>query len=353
MIQTVRVYVEDPLHADWDDIAEKMVYAAAILCKTITSSIQETKVSSGILRYYVSGNVCPPNQLAKGNVCAQFLLDGVFYAVKGKDVPPHYYHVQPKRMTPHCLALSKLPFGGHKKKSTEERKGNTKKTNQSGGKHDRPSEDQSTPQQHVDVADNQNSLDLSFDLNIEYEGSAPPSPEQFPSETFTLQRDSRVNEALHLQHHHQKYGTKKTWNHLAEIYPEVECRETKPDDENDIGFQILVTNITPTEEVNKSGEYAFTTNVKKANDATTIRDLIPAMSTDISEAVGAFELECQTLKDVKKGKEPKTLLTTTNSDDILKEITKNRLGFSIRMSKLMRQKSNLIGEFAQIHMWYR
>ncbi|POM77106.1 Hypothetical protein PHPALM_5561 [Phytophthora palmivora] len=27
MIQTVRVYVEDPLHADWDDIAEKMVYA--------------------------------------------------------------------------------------------------------------------------------------------------------------------------------------------------------------------------------------------------------------------------------------------------------------------------------------
>ncbi|POM67595.1 LOW QUALITY PROTEIN: Hypothetical protein PHPALM_16374, partial [Phytophthora palmivora] len=27
MIQTVRVYVEDPLQADWDDIAEKMVYA--------------------------------------------------------------------------------------------------------------------------------------------------------------------------------------------------------------------------------------------------------------------------------------------------------------------------------------
>ncbi|POM76591.1 Hypothetical protein PHPALM_6145 [Phytophthora palmivora] len=26
MIQTVRVYVEDPLQADWDDIAEKMAY---------------------------------------------------------------------------------------------------------------------------------------------------------------------------------------------------------------------------------------------------------------------------------------------------------------------------------------
>ncbi|KAE9283493.1 hypothetical protein PF008_g27391 [Phytophthora fragariae] len=27
MVQTVRVYVEDPLHADWDDIAEKLVHA--------------------------------------------------------------------------------------------------------------------------------------------------------------------------------------------------------------------------------------------------------------------------------------------------------------------------------------
>ncbi|GMF62471.1 unnamed protein product [Phytophthora fragariaefolia] len=27
MIQTVRAYVEDPLQADWDDIAEKMVHA--------------------------------------------------------------------------------------------------------------------------------------------------------------------------------------------------------------------------------------------------------------------------------------------------------------------------------------
>ncbi|GMG17510.1 unnamed protein product [Phytophthora fragariaefolia] len=27
MLQTVRAYVEDPLQADWDDIAEKMVHA--------------------------------------------------------------------------------------------------------------------------------------------------------------------------------------------------------------------------------------------------------------------------------------------------------------------------------------
>ncbi|KAE8971783.1 hypothetical protein PR001_g26790 [Phytophthora rubi] len=27
MVQTVRVYVEDPLQADWDDIAEKLVHA--------------------------------------------------------------------------------------------------------------------------------------------------------------------------------------------------------------------------------------------------------------------------------------------------------------------------------------
>ncbi|POM73862.1 Hypothetical protein PHPALM_9250 [Phytophthora palmivora] len=345
----------DPLSDDYfvdvmgiqSQAIDRKVFQALVLmgCKPLyfnaTYVNQETKGSSGILRYYVSGNVCPPNLLVKGNVCAQLLLDGVFYAVKVKDVPPHYYHVQPNRMSPHCLDLSKLPFGGHKKKSPKERKGNTKKTNQSGRKRDRPSEDQSTPQQHVDVADNDNSLDLSFDVNIEYEVSAPPSPEQFPSETFAhppKRLQSRRSAPPPAPSSETNF-----WNYLAEIYPELECRETEPDDENNVGFQILVTNITPTKEVKKGGEYAFyhkpeKSKVRLSSDAITIRDLIPAMSTDISEAVDAFELECQTLKDVKKEK---------------KEITKNRLGFSIRMSKLMRQKSNLIREFAQIHTWYR
>ena len=46
MIQTVRVYVEDPLQADWDDIAEKLIHA-------INNSMDSTRKET--LLYLVHG----------------------------------------------------------------------------------------------------------------------------------------------------------------------------------------------------------------------------------------------------------------------------------------------------------
>lgn len=84
-------------------------------CKPIyynaTYISQKTQVSSGILRYFLAGPTCPKALIVGGTVCTQFDVEGVLYAVKGKDLPPQYYHLQPSKRSPSCLELSGALYG--------------------------------------------------------------------------------------------------------------------------------------------------------------------------------------------------------------------------------------------------
>ncbi|OWY96831.1 hypothetical protein PHMEG_00032801, partial [Phytophthora megakarya] len=51
--------------------------------------------------------------------------------------------------------------------------------------------------------------------------------------------------------------------------------------------------------------------------------------------------------------ESELVVTSPSSDTILKEIIKNRLAFSIRLARLVHQKSTLLVEFAWTHLWPR
>ncbi|OWZ18406.1 hypothetical protein PHMEG_0007501 [Phytophthora megakarya] len=83
-----------------------------------------------------------------------------------------------------------------------------------------------------------------------------------------------------------------------------------------------------------------------------VHELVPRMSHDIETSLISFTDERETLSNALTIHEPK-LVDCATSEDIMTTVRKNRLAFSIRMSKWMRQKSKIVDEFAQIHMWYR
>ncbi|OWZ11946.1 hypothetical protein PHMEG_00014962 [Phytophthora megakarya] len=93
----------DPLSGDYfvdvmgvqSAVARKLFLALVLMgCRPLyynaTYVSQKLQMSSGIMRLYMDSHTCPPNLLIKNNVCPQFMLQGVLYAVKGKDTPPQY-----------------------------------------------------------------------------------------------------------------------------------------------------------------------------------------------------------------------------------------------------------------------
>ncbi|OWZ04128.1 hypothetical protein PHMEG_00024025 [Phytophthora megakarya] len=147
------------------------------------------------------------------------------------------------------------------------------------------------------------------------------------------------------------------WNHIADIYPKVECRESIGDDDSQKGFQIVPVVICPTDEVAHSREFSHyhqkkRSQVKHSKDSIMGHELVPKLSQDIDEALAAFKKEQEDLPKVLQRPEP-TLNESPTSDPIMTEISKNRLAFSIRLLQWMRAKASFVNELAQIHIWYR
>ncbi|OWY94465.1 Choline/Carnitine Oacyltransferase, partial [Phytophthora megakarya] len=303
------------------------------------------QVLSGKLRYYLAGPTCPKSHIVGGTVCTQFDLDGVLYAVKGKDLPPQYYHLQPNKNTPNCLELNGVFFSEGRVHNDTRAKHHNKSNKQSGGKRSRERSIPPPPIQHPPRAEDGtelvNDMELSFDVHMEFVHSAHPSPTHFPGVEFDhppKRLQSRRNKPPPTPSS-ETWHSKNFWIHLDDVHPEVECRDTE-------GFQAMIASIAPDDHVITSGEYSYyhkkeKSKVRLSVEAVMLREQMSVMQKDIDRSKSDFE------------RETKELSKALSTPAILKEIIKNHLAFSIRLARLMRQKSTLLEEFAWTHLWSR
>ncbi|EGZ28982.1 hypothetical protein PHYSODRAFT_322576 [Phytophthora sojae] len=206
-----------------------------------------------------------------------------------------------------------------------------------------------SPVEHASEHDG-NPLDLSLDVNMDSDVSQPTTPTvDFPSDAFAhppkclqSRRSGPPPTASS-----QSWNSPNFWSHLEGLDPELECLETNPDENGDSGYQIVVTRISPVDESVNSNEYGYYHEKKKSKvqlstNPVTVREWIPVMAESISKSKQLFQEE-----------QKETLSTDINSEAIMKEINKNRLAFLIKVSRWMRQKSELVEELARVHLWFR